>query len=157
MLIVKNRLDGNCMNQIKIEQKFDAPIDEVFELLSKHETYNIAFAPIQVKRVKDAADPTRPDGLGSIRRMGFGPIKPIQEKITHLTPNERIEYKLIKNPLIRHHLGIIQFQALSEQSTQVTYIIELDARIPFLSQLILAQLKVAIKLGFKKLAKSYKH
>lgn len=145
------------MNAIKIEQNFDAPIHEVFELLSKHDTYNIAFAPIQVRRVKDATDPNRPDGLGSIRRMGFGPIKPIQEIITHMDVDQRIEYKLIKNPLIRHHLGIIQFESLSDQSTKVTYSIELESRIPFLSQMILAQLKVAIKLGFKKLAKSFKN
>ena len=58
------------MNSIQVKQEFDAPIDQVFDLLAKHSTYNVAFAPIQVIRVKDAADPERPDGLGSIRRMG---------------------------------------------------------------------------------------
>ena len=29
-----------------------------------------AFAPLQVVRVKDSADSKRPDGLGSVRRMG---------------------------------------------------------------------------------------
>ncbi len=62
-------------------------------------------------RVKDSADPERPDGLGSVRRMGFGPIKPLQEQITLMNVNERIEYKIIKNPLIKHHLGIIEFEA----------------------------------------------
>ena len=35
-------------------------------------------------RVKDSADPERPDGVGSVRRMGFGVIKPLKEEITHL-------------------------------------------------------------------------
>ncbi len=142
------------MKSIQVKKEFNAPIEKVFELLSKHATYNVAFAPIQVVRVKDSADPERPDGVGSVRRMGFGPIKPLQEQITLLEPNQRIEYKVIKNPLVKHHLGIIQFEALDANRTLVTYTIELQARAPFVSQLILAQLQSAIKIGFSKLAKT---
>ncbi|MDQ9020274.1 SRPBCC family protein [Acinetobacter sichuanensis] len=142
------------MNSIKVKQEFNASIDQVFDLLSKHATYNIAFSPVQVVRVKDSADPERPDGLGSIRRMGFGPIKPVQEQITLVDVNKRIEYKLINNPLIKHHIGILEFTELAQNKTRVDYTIELQARAPFVSKLILAQLKLAITLGFKKLAKS---
>ncbi|WP_130802685.1 SRPBCC family protein [Acinetobacter ihumii] len=142
------------MNSITIKKEFNVPIDEVFNLLAKHATYNKAFAPLQVVRVKDSADPTRPDGLGSVRRMGYGPVKPLKEEITLLEENKRIEYKLIDNPLIKHHLGRIDFQEISADKTLVTYTIELTARIPFISKLILAQLKAAITLGFSKLAKS---
>lgn len=145
---------GTIMNSIQVKQEFNAPVDQVFDLLSKHATYNIAFAPVQVVRVKDSTDPERPDGLGSIRRMGFGPIKPIQEQITLVDVNKRIEYKLINNPLIKHHLGMIEFTELASNKTRVDYTIELQARAPFVSKLILAQLKLAITLGFKKLAKS---
>ena len=142
------------MNSIQVKQEFDASLETVFELLSKHATYNQVFAPIQVERIKDAADPQRPDGVGSVRKMGIGPIKPLQEQITLLTVNERIEYQIIKNPLIKHHLGIIEFQSINSNKTLVTYTIELQARAPFVSKLILAQLKLAITLGFKKLAKT---
>ena len=142
------------MNAMQIKKAFNAPIETVFELLSKHATYNIAFAPIQVVRVKDSTDPERPDGVGSVRRLGLGPIKPLQEEITLLTPNQRIEYKIINNPLVKHHLGIIEFQPVDENKTLVTYTIEFQARAPFVSKLVLAQLKSAIKLGFSKLAKT---
>lgn len=142
------------MKSIQVKKEFNAPVAQVFELLSKHSTYNVAFAPVQVVRVKDSADPERPDGAGSVRRMGFGPVKPLQEQITVLEPNQRIEYKIIKNPLVKHHLGVIQFEALDSARTLVTYTIELQARAPFVSQLILAQLKSAIKIGFSKLAKT---
>ena len=142
------------MNSIQIKKEFNAPIETVFELLSKHATYNIAFAPIQVVRVKDSTDPERPDGVGSVRRLGLGTIKPLQEEITLLTPNQRIEYKIINNPLVKHHLGIIEFQPVDENKTLVTYTIEFQARAPFVSKLVLAQLKSAIKLGFSKLAKT---
>lgn len=142
------------MNKIQIETEFNAPLEQVFNLLSRHSAYNVAFAPIQVIRVKDSADPERPDGLGSIRRMGFGPVKPLQEKITLFKVNERIEYKVIKNPLIKHHIGIIVFKPIDSHRTLVTYTIELQTYVPLVSKLILAQLKTAIKLGFRKLAKS---
>ena len=142
------------MPSIQVKKDFPASIENVFELLSKHATYNIAFAPIQVERIKDSADPERPDGLGSVRSLGLGPIKPLKEQITLLEPNQRIEYQIIQNPLVKHHLGIIEFEAISENSTRVTYTIELQVKAPFISKLILAQLKSAIGLGFKKLAKS---
>ena len=142
------------MHAIQIKKEFNAPVAQVFELLSKHATYNIAFAPMQVVRIKDSADPERPDGVGSVRRMGIGPIKPLQEQITVLEPNQRIEYKIIKNPLIKHHLGTIEFQQVADHNTLVTYRIELQARVPFVNKAILAQLKTAIKIGLSKLAKS---
>lgn len=141
------------MNAIRIKQEFNQPVEQVFEALSKHATYNQIFAPVQVVRIKDAADPQRPDGVGSVRKMGFGPVKPLQEQITLLEENQRIEYQIIKNPLVKHHLGILQFKSLAPNKTLVEYTIELQARAPFVSQLILAQLKLAITLGFKKLAK----
>ena len=142
------------MHAIQIKKEFNAPVAQVFELLSKHATYNIAFAPMQVVRIKDSTDPERPDGVGSVRRMGIGPIKPLQEQITLIEPNQRIEYKIIKNPLIKHHLGTLEFQQVSDNKTLVTYRIELQVRVPFVSKIILAQLKSAIKIGLSKLAKS---
>ncbi len=50
-------------NVITVEKEFNAPLTDVFNLLSKHSTYNTAFAPLQVVRVKDSADSKRPDGL----------------------------------------------------------------------------------------------
>ena len=139
---------------IVIEQKFNRPVAEVFEMLSKHASYNRIFKPIQVVRIKDATDPQRPDGVGSVRKMGFGLVKPIQEQITKLVPNELIEYKIIKNPLVRHHLGRLTFTTLDDQTTQLVYSIEFDGRIPLSSLIILSQLKFAVGRGMAGLAKS---
>ncbi len=105
--------------------------------------------------LKIQADPERPDGVGSVRRMGFGVIKPLKEEITHLEENKRIEYKLIDNPLVKHHLGRIEFSEITPYITLVTYRIELTAKAPVVSKLILAQLKLAITLGFSRLAKAF--
>ena len=142
------------MNFVTVKKEFNAPIKQVFEKLAQHETYNIAFAPIQVERIKDGLDIDRVDGVGSVRKLGFGPIGILHEKITTLIPNERIEYKIVKNPLVKHHLGVLQFESLNTEQTLVTYTIELKMRLPFVSKLILAQLKSGIKLGLSKIAKS---
>jgi len=142
-------------NVISIQKEFNAPLGDVFNLLSEHATYNTAFAPLQVVRVKDSADPERPDGVGSVRRMGFGVIKPLKEEITYLEENKCIEYKLIDNPLVKHHLGRIEFSEITPYITLVTYRIELTAKAPVVSKLILAQLKLAITLGFSRLAKAF--
>ena len=89
-----------------------------------------------------------------MRSMGIGPVKPLKEQITLLEENQRIEYKIVKNPLIKHHLGIIEFEEKEADKTLVTYTIELQTRVPLTSKLILAQLKTGIKLGLAKLAKS---
>lgn len=141
--------------KIVIQQKFNRPVADVFELLSKHATYNKAFWPVQVERIKDVADPARPDGVGSVRKMGFGTIKPVQEQITVLEENQLIEYKIIKNPLVSHHLGRLQFKALSEKTTLVTYTIEFEGKIPLSSLIVLSQLKIAVTLGMARLAKSF--
>jgi hypothetical protein len=80
--------------------------------------------------------------------------KPIKEEITLLEENKSIEYKLIDNPLIKHHLGRIEFSEITPYITLVTYRIELTAKAPVVSKLILAQLKLAITLGFSRLAKA---
>ncbi|MFC3901377.1 Uncharacterized conserved protein YndB, AHSA1/START domain [Acinetobacter marinus] len=139
---------------IVIEQTFNRPVAEVFDILSKHASYNRIFKPIQVVRIKDSADPQRPDGVGSVRKMGFAAIKPLQEQITKLIPNELIEYKIINNPLVRHHLGRLTFTAINENTTQLVYSIEFDGRIPFSSRIVLSQLKLAVGRGMAGLAKS---
>ncbi|KMV28095.1 hypothetical protein AB987_3571 [Acinetobacter baumannii] len=56
---------------------------------------------------------------------------------------------------MKHHLGRIEFSEITPYITLVTYRIELTAKAPVVSKLILAQLKLAITLGFSRLAKAF--
>lgn len=140
------------MAKITVQQKFKQSPEQVFEAFSKHSIYNDAFWPVQVERIRDSADPQNPDGLGSVRQMGFGPIKPVKEQIITLEPNQLIEYKLIGNPLIKHHVGRLKFTTI-DGGTLLTYEIELTAKLPLMSLPILAGLKVAIGVGLAKIAR----
>lgn len=139
------------MEEIVIKQHFDAPLATVFEALSRHATLNTVFWPVRTVRAVAADDPANPDGPGSVRRMGLGPVKPIREKITRMEPNRVIEYKLIGNPLISHHLGRLRFSA-GDGGTDVVYTIALRSRVPLLADGVLLQLKLAASLGMKRLA-----
>ena len=65
----------------------------------------------------------------------------------------QIEAKLDQCIDYATHLDI-DFREITPFITLVTYKIEFTAKAPFVSKLILAQLKAAITLGFSKLAKS---
>ena len=140
------------MAKITVQQKFKRSPEQVFEAFSKHSIYNDAFWPVQVERIRDSAAPQNPDGLGSVRQMGFGPIKPVKEQIITLEPNQLIEYKLIGNPLIKHHVGRLKFTTI-DGGTLLTYEIELTGKLPLMSLPILAGLKVAIGVGLAKIAR----
>lgn len=84
--------------------------------------------------------------------MGFGPVKPIKEQIITLEPNQLIEYKLIGNPLIKHHVGRLKFTTI-DGGTLLTYEIELTGKLPLMSLPVLAGLKVAIGVGLAKIAR----
>lgn len=141
------------MPQIVMQQRFNAPVEKVFEVFGKHATFDTVLWPIQSVRIQDSSDPSNPDGLGSIRLMGLGPVKFIREQITLVEPLQTIEYKMLKNPMIRHHLGRLEFAAEGGQTT-LTYTIELESKPPLLDHMILAQLKMSATSGMKKIAKT---
>lgn len=140
------------MAKITVQQKFKQSPEQVFAAFAQHKTYNRIFWPLQVVRTEDALDAENPDGVGSVRNMGFGPVKPLQEEITVLEPNQLIEYQIINNPLVKHHIGRLKF-ATAEQGTLLTYEIELKAKVPFIALPILAGLKIALRQGLAKAAR----
>lgn len=137
--------------KIVVKQYFKQEPAYVFAALSKHSTYNTAFWPLRVERIKDAVDVNYPDGVGSVRQLGLGKLASLREEIISSKPNQLIEYQLIKNPLVSYHLGRLEFHAEGE-GTLLIYSIELVAKIPLSTQIILVNLKLAITLGMAKLA-----
>lgn len=139
------------MKQIVMQQAFNAPIERVFDSLSRHATFNTVLWPVHSLRIIDAPDPAHPDGVGSTRKMGIGPIKPIRETITRMEPNQLIEYRMEDNALFSHHLGQLVLESEADK-TQVIYTIELESRLPLMACIGLTQLKWSATRGLKKLA-----
>ncbi|MDO8330964.1 MAG: SRPBCC family protein [Fluviicoccus sp.] len=143
------------MKHLTLQQHFDAPLDTVFRHFNRHDTFNTVLWPVRSVRIIDSKDPGNPDGLGSVRQMGLGPIKPIREEISALEENRLIEYRMLANPLISHHVGRLVFSE-EKGRTLLTYTIESDSRFPLVPHMTLMQLKLSIKRGLKKVAKSFK-
>lgn len=141
------------MATITITQRFTQSPEQVFAVLGTHEGLGVCFAPLQVTRVQDSADTHHPDGVGSVRKMGIGSVTPLYEQVTEYEPNKFVEYVLINNPLIKHHVGRLVFTP-EGSGTLLNYTIELEGKIPGSGQVILAGLKVGITQGLKKLAKT---
>jgi len=141
------------MATISIQQRFAQSPEQVFAVLGTHAGLGVCFAPLQVTRVQDSADTHHPDGVGSVRKMGFGAVTPVYEQVTEYEPNKFVEYVLINNPLIKHHVGRLVFTP-EGAGTLLEYTIELDGKIPGSAHIILIGLKAGIKQGLKKLAKS---
>lgn len=141
------------MRSIRVRQRFNQPTEQVFALFDTHDKLNRLFWPLQVVRTQDAADPQQLDGVGSVRHMGLGPIKPIAEQITAIETNRLIEYKLISKTPVKNHLGRMTFTP-DGAGTIVDYYIELDSAVPLLAPVILSSLQIALRVGLARLARA---
>lgn len=143
------------MPSITVRQRFNQPVEQVFAAFNTHAKLNALFWPLQVVRVKDAADSHNPDGVGSVRRMGFGLLKPVAEKITAYQANQLIEYTLVGAAPVRNHLGRMTFTADGHGSF-VDYYIELDSPIPLVAPATLMGLQLALRTGLARMARTFK-
>jgi hypothetical protein len=138
-------------NFVVIKQSFHAPVDLIFLIFSKHRTFNTVLWPLHSVVIKKSQDLLNQDGIGSIRNMGIGPFKFIQEEITKMIPNQMIEYQMLKNGMFSFHLGRLEFEE-KEGITYLSYTIWLQSKIPLVTACVLAQLKWSATRGLKKVA-----
>lgn len=134
---------------ITIKQNFNAPAEAVFAVLSDHNRLSEVFgAP--VKRIKDGAD--SPNGVGSVRRMGPGPIA-TQETVTAIEPGKSIDYVISRfgGPIVNHK-GRLDFADDGAGST-VTWVIQFDTVPSLLGKPVNAILSLVIGKGLGRLAK----
>lgn len=136
---------------IIMKQQFNTSLDLIFPVFCKHRTFNTILWPLHSVLIKSAQDPHNSDGIGSIRHMGIGPFKFIREEITKMIPNQMIEYQMLKNCMFSSHLGRLEFEE-KEGITYLNYTIWSQSKIPFVTALVLAQLKWSVTRGLKKVA-----
>jgi len=140
-----------ALKTINMQQKFNAPVKEVFEVLSDHQKFG-KICGINMQRTKDGDDGA--NGLGSVRTINVGPLPSFEETITDFVPNVFIQYKITKGSPIKNHVGELKF---SEENgiTTLDYQIQLESKIPFTSSLIKTALENGISKGLGKYAKSF--
>lgn len=136
---------------IVVRQDFNASIELVFPVFCKHRIFNTLLWPLHSVVIRNSQDPHNRDGIGSVRHMGIGPFKFIQEEVTQIVPNHMIEYQMLSNAIFPFHLGRLEFEA-RDGCTSLSYSIWLDSHIPLLSTLVLSQLRWSVTRGLRKVA-----
>lgn len=132
---------------IEIDQTFNVPRSRVFALFADHGRFGkLLGAP--VKRIRDS-DQADPNGLGSIRRIGIGPIG-LEETIVAFEPDSLIEYTITSMSPIRNHLGRIRFDEVGEGKTRLNYTITFDDVVPLTGKVVKAALEQGIRKGIQR-------
>ena len=140
---------------IEIRQTFNAPVEEVFGILTDHESFGEIIGT-EIKRVVDSPGDNK-NGVGSVRRIvPSAPVPAFEETVTAYAPNRLMEYTVSKGSPIKHHLGRLVFLE-SDGKTELAYTIEFEPRLPFvlLSAALKRAVEAPIRKGLAALAKKY--
>lgn len=135
---------------IEIDETFDVPRDRVFALFADHNRIGkLLGAP--VKRIRDS-DQADPNGVGSVRKIGFGPIG-LKETVITFEPGLLIEYTISSMSPVRNHLGRISFEDAAEGRTRIQYTISFEDIVPYTGKLVSSALDQGIRKGIRRVPK----
>lgn len=131
---------------VSVSQTFKAPAADVFAVLSDHNQLSRVFG-IPVKRIKNGSDDS--NGVGSVRRLGPPPFG-VQETVTALEPNQRIDYRISKfGGPVMDHSGSQSFREKGSGS-ELTWNINFSS-LPILGDGVARLLQAALSRGLAKL------
>lgn len=133
---------------IEIEATLDFPRSRVFALFADHRSFGRLLSA-RARRICDSVQ-ADPNGIGSVRRIGFGPVS-LEETILNFEPDSLIEYRLGSLAPVRNHHGRIRLHSTAEGRTHLHYTITFEERIPFTGNLLARALEQRIRRGIRKI------
>ena len=132
---------------IEVVQASARPVHELFAELADHERLRRVFG-VPVRRIRDGE--REPNGVGSVRRMGVGPLR-LEETVTAIEPERSIEYRITRGAgPVRNHRGRMEFASVGTGS-RVTWTIDYDS-LPIVGAALQRVLARINKRGLGKLA-----
>ena len=147
------------LRRVRFTRQFSAPREKVFALFASHERFGAALTGPAgeklgvIRRVETSPDPLHPDGVGSVRRIGFGPTA-FEETVVTCQPHALIEYVISKGSPIRNHRGHVVFHDVPG-GTQVDYEISFEPRIPGTGPAIALVLHTLISGGLNRIENEF--
>ena len=147
-------------HSVRFTEHFDATPAKVFPYFARHETFGaMAGGPVAAKlkfirRIRIGDSLKSPDGVGSVRRIGYGPLG-FEETVSTSTPGKLIEYYISKGSPLKNHLGRIEFHADGD-GTRVDYVITFEPKLPGTAGLLKGVLKGMISPAFGRIRKALK-
>ncbi len=148
------------MSQLSVSfsEYFKASPEQVFPYFASHALFGaMATGPIGAKlklirRVKPGIDLKNPDGVGSVRRIAYGPLA-FEETVLTSRPAALIEYRISKGSPLKNHQGRIELRAVAG-GTQLDYVIDFEPKIPGTGGLFKVVLRGMISPAFGRIRKS---
>jgi uncharacterized protein YndB with AHSA1/START domain len=130
---------------VRVEKTIEAPIDEVFGVLTDHANYK-QFRGIRDSELLREGDPP-PNGVGALRRVDIGPLR-FREEITHYESPARMDYLIRKiNAPLEHQGGSIRLEPRNGV-THVTWTSTFGVRGRVLGALVTRVTAAQIRRGF---------
>lgn len=139
------------MSQHDFQVTYDSAmsVDQLFARLADHNQMGkVLGAPI--KRIVDGDKDV--NGVGSVRKIGLGPLTVLEETVTSFVPGKSIEYTISRGPkaILHSHKGSLTFTRTGKGS-QVVWRIRFEAPIALVGTLLEKGLGRALALGLKRL------
>ena len=133
------------MARAEVERTLNAPIEDVFELLSDHRGY-IRFRGFTLAELVREGE-SEPNGVGALRRLHTGGLK-FDEESTAFERPTRMDYLIreINAPLVHEGASIVL--SPTGGGTRVRWTSDSTVRIPLIGGLAAAAASVAIRRGF---------
>ena len=119
--------------KVRFEQFFATGRERVFAYFADHEKFGRIW-PGRFRRIRESADATQPNGLGSVRQIKSAGFT-FDETITAFDPPRCIEYRVTRGGPIKNHVGRLLFSEVPG-GTKLEYSIEFDPRLRFTGGLI---------------------
>lgn len=131
---------------IHLTHEFNSSRERVFDALNDHEHMGswLGSAVSVVKRGPEG-------GVGTVRRIHTGVTK-LDEEIVECQVPSRLVYRIIAGlPFLSHHRGEVTVDAIGEGRSVVRWHVELDTKLPGMTQVLAFAVGGAIKRGLERL------
>ncbi|WP_295716935.1 SRPBCC family protein [uncultured Halovibrio sp.] len=121
------------MQTIVVERTINAPIEQVFDLLSDHANYK-QFDGIRDSWLVKEGTGER-NGNGAVRRIDLGAVW-FEEEISNFHRPTNMDYRILRSrPPIEHESGEIRLEE-TEEGTRVTWTSVFRIRIPVVGRVL---------------------
>lgn len=143
---------------VRFSEQFNAPRAKVFPYFAQHETFGaMAGGPLMarlrfIRRIKIGVDLKNPDGVGSVRRIAYGPMA-FEETVITSERDRLIEYVISKGSPLKNHKGRIEFHD-DKTGTRVDYVIHFEPKLPGTGSLLQGVLRGMITPAFGRIRKA---
>lgn len=141
------------MVEITIEQKFSAPPERVFAVVTEHKRIEEWQKGLEVTLERPGIP--SPNGLGAVRKIKNGPLS-IREEVVRWEEPRAMDYRVIGGAPLRDHLGAIRLAAAADGGTNVSYTIRFGMPLylggDVAARMVAKQLERIIKAAYARLA-----